>query len=87
MLANHGALGATFHLARLFEVCSLVAIIGMTANFISEIVSNDLTPPNVLIGTITVVNLRASFFQRLCADGDADLHRSNLLLDNHHPVA
>ncbi|RMJ25455.1 hypothetical protein PHISP_03690 [Aspergillus sp. HF37] len=54
MLTTHGALGATFHLARLFEECSLIAIIGMTAKFISDIVSNDATPPSILIGTITV---------------------------------
>lgn len=57
MLTTHGALGATFHLARLFQGCSLIAIIGMTANFISTMVSNDSTPPNILIGTITVVRL------------------------------
>jgi hypothetical protein len=56
MLTTHGALGATFHLARLFEECSLIAIIGMTANFISDIVRNDATPPSILIGTITVVS-------------------------------
>lgn len=51
---QYGALGAALQLARVFQMCSLIAIIGMTANFISEIVSNDLTPPDVLIGTISV---------------------------------
>lgn len=55
MLANNGALGATFQIARLFQGCSLIAIIGMTANFISEIVSSSGSPPSILIGTIAVV--------------------------------
>lgn len=53
---QYGALGAALQLARVFQMCSLIAIIGMTANFISEIVSNDLTPPDVLIGTISIVS-------------------------------
>lgn len=52
---RYGALGATFQLARLFQACSLIAVVGMTAKFISVIVSNNGTPPNVLIGTISVV--------------------------------
>ncbi|KAJ5342872.1 hypothetical protein N7541_011996 [Penicillium brevicompactum] len=51
---RYGALGATFQLARLFQACSLIAVVGMTAKFISVIVSNNGTPPNVLIGTISV---------------------------------
>lgn len=54
--AKYGALGATFQIARLFQGCSLVAIIGMTANFIAEIVNSSLTPPDVLVGTISVVS-------------------------------
>ncbi|KAJ5096389.1 hypothetical protein NUU61_005745 [Penicillium alfredii] len=53
-MARYGALGATFQIARVFEACSLIAIIGMTAKFISSIVNNNATPPNVLIGTISV---------------------------------
>jgi hypothetical protein len=54
-MARYGALGATFQIARLFQTCSLIAAIGMTAKFISVIVSNNGTPPNILIGTISVV--------------------------------
>jgi hypothetical protein len=54
-MARYGALGATFQIARLCQACSLIAIIGMTAKFISSIVSSNDTPPNVLIGTISVV--------------------------------
>ena len=52
---HHGALGATFSLVRLLQVVSLIGIIGMTANFVSEMVSANSTPPNVLIGTLSVV--------------------------------
>jgi hypothetical protein len=56
---NHGALGASFKIARVLQAACLIAIIGMTANFISEMVSRSTTPPKVLVGTITVV--RAAF--------------------------
>ncbi|KAJ5806766.1 hypothetical protein N7474_010358 [Penicillium riverlandense] len=56
-MARYGSLGATFQLARLFQACSLIAIIGMTAKFISSIVSSNDTPPNVLIGTISVTSI------------------------------
>ncbi|KKK20237.1 hypothetical protein ARAM_003215 [Aspergillus rambellii] len=53
-MPKYGALGATFLLARIIQACSLIAIIGLTANFIAEIVRYDATPPGVFIGTITV---------------------------------
>jgi hypothetical protein len=56
MPPRYGALGATFQLARIFQTCSLIAIIGMTAKFISSIVNNDDTAPNIIIGTISVVS-------------------------------
>ena len=49
-----GALGATFTVVRAMEAISLITIIGMTANFISEMVSADQSPPQVLIGTLSV---------------------------------
>jgi hypothetical protein len=54
-MGKYGALGATFQVARIVQACSLIAIIGLTANFIAEIVSKNATPPSVFIGTITVV--------------------------------
>ncbi|GAT18954.1 hypothetical protein RIB2604_00300510 [Aspergillus luchuensis] len=55
-MAPHGLLGATFICARIIQLCSLIAIIGLTANFIAEIVSNGATPPAIFIGTITVLH-------------------------------
>jgi hypothetical protein len=54
-MPKHGALGATFQIARLTQACCLITIIGLTANFIAEIVDNNAKPPGVFIGTITVV--------------------------------
>lgn len=53
---NYGAIGATFKIVRILQGASLIAIIGMTANFISEIVSVNQSPPKVLIGTLSVVS-------------------------------
>ena len=50
-----GALGVTFTAFRAMQFLSLVAIIGMTANFINEIVSSQREAPDVLVGTLAVV--------------------------------
>lgn len=49
------ALRATFQIARIFQSCALIAVIGLTANFIAEIAKINAKPPNILVGTITVV--------------------------------
>ena len=54
---DYGALGATFKSVRVLQVISLISIIGMTANFISEMVNSNKTPPQVLIGTLSVVSV------------------------------
>jgi hypothetical protein len=57
MAPNFGALGATFTVVRAMQAISLITIIGMTSNFISEMVTADQSPPRVLIGTLSVVRL------------------------------
>ncbi|PYH94156.1 hypothetical protein BO71DRAFT_399107 [Aspergillus ellipticus CBS 707.79] len=52
-----GLLGATFLIARVIQLCCLITIIGLTANFIAEIVSNNASPPGIFIGTITVTSI------------------------------
>lgn len=54
MPSNFGALGATFTVVRAMEAICLISIIGMTANFISEMVTAKQSPPNVIIGTLSV---------------------------------
>lgn len=55
-----GVLGMTFTIVRAMQVVSLISIIGMTANFISEMVIAKTNPHQVLIGTLVVV----SFFRQ-----------------------
>ncbi|KAL4878317.1 hypothetical protein BJY04DRAFT_221255 [Aspergillus karnatakaensis] len=55
------ALGATFLIARIVQSCSLIAIIGLVANFIAEIVKYDAKPPGIFIGTITVTSLASLY--------------------------
>ncbi|KAK6948852.1 hypothetical protein Daesc_008923 [Daldinia eschscholtzii] len=49
-----GALGVTFTAFRAMQSASLIAIIGMTANFINDIVTSERDTPDVLVGTLTV---------------------------------
>lgn len=52
---DHGALGGTFKIVRILQTVSLISIVGMAANFISEMVSHSDTPSDVLVGTLSVV--------------------------------
>ena len=56
MAGPNGALGGTFKIVRILQVVSLIAIIGMAANFISDMVSNNHAPSDVLVGTLSVVS-------------------------------
>jgi len=49
-----GALGASFTVVRAMQAICLISIIGMTANFIAELVASNQSPPHVLIGTLSV---------------------------------
>ncbi|KAH8681891.1 hypothetical protein BX600DRAFT_505529 [Xylariales sp. PMI_506] len=51
-----GALGVTFTFLRVLQFLSLGTIIGLTANFINEIVTDQEDAPAVLIGTLTVAS-------------------------------
>ncbi|KAL8968907.1 MAG: hypothetical protein Q9183_002252 [Haloplaca sp. 2 TL-2023] len=51
---NHGALGSTFKIVRILQAISLIAIIGMAANFVAQMVSNNNTPSDVVVGTLSV---------------------------------
>lgn len=87
MAPRYGALGATFQLARIFQTCSLIAIIGMTAKFISSIVNDDKTPPNILIGVISVVSLKSIFSLPIdILTSNADLHCCDILHHHRNPV-
>lgn len=50
-----GALGGTFKVVRVLQVVSLISIIGMAANLISGMVSQNYAPSDVVVGTLSVV--------------------------------
>ncbi|KAL8856281.1 MAG: hypothetical protein Q9178_007118 [Gyalolechia marmorata] len=52
--SDNGALGTTFKVARILQSLSLIAIIGMAAYFISQMVSQNNAPSDVLVGTLSV---------------------------------
>ena len=58
MAGPTGALAGTFKIVRALQFISLIAIIGMAANFISEMVSNNSAPTDVLVGTLSIVSVR-----------------------------
>lgn len=60
---QHGALGMTFTVMRGMQAVSLISIIGMTANFIADMVANNTVPPSVLVGTLSVVSSLTIFIQ------------------------
>jgi hypothetical protein len=82
-MARYGALGATFQLARLFQTCSLIAAIGMTAKFISVIISNNGTPPDILIGTISVVCSLLTLRYPLTPNVDVKISLTISLVNRH----
>ncbi|KAJ4199284.1 hypothetical protein NW767_008485 [Fusarium falciforme] len=49
-----GALGHTWTAMRAMEFISFITIIGLTSNFISEMVAADYAAPSALIGTLVV---------------------------------
>ncbi|KAH7156435.1 hypothetical protein EDB81DRAFT_880753 [Dactylonectria macrodidyma] len=49
-----GALGMTWTAMRAMQVIALITIIGLTSNFISEMVMADYAAPSTLIGTLVV---------------------------------
>ncbi|KAK5100620.1 hypothetical protein LTS08_005371 [Lithohypha guttulata] len=55
MLGNQGALGATLVLSRYAQAASMIAVIGMASNFITEMISANINPPEVLLGTLSIV--------------------------------
>jgi hypothetical protein len=51
-----GALGLTFQTMRSMQFASLLTIIGLTANFVSEMVAADYEAPPAIIGTLVIVS-------------------------------
>ncbi len=83
---DYGALGATFKLCRILQAISLIGIIGMAANFISEMVSNNNAPSDVLVGTLSVVCNSRSRSCFITNESSIDLYSSALLRNHLYPV-
>ena len=83
---DYGALGATFKIVRLLQVISLLGCIGMAANFISQMVSQDDSPSEELVGTLSVVGVCLHLDDARADVCGVDLHRHPLLRDHCHPT-
>lgn len=57
-IPDYGALplAKTFLIVRGLSLVAMVGIVGMTANFVSEIVSTNVSPPQEIIGTLSIVS-------------------------------
>ena len=53
----HGALGVTFTAMRVMQGIALLAVIGLSANFVGETVDAGYVAPPPLVGTLVVVSL------------------------------
>ncbi|EMC99518.1 hypothetical protein BAUCODRAFT_339516 [Baudoinia panamericana UAMH 10762] len=62
-IPDYGAapLAKTFLLARGLSLVAMICIVGLTANFVSEIVSSNVDPPREIVGTLTTTSL-AGFY-------------------------
>ncbi|TKA56566.1 hypothetical protein B0A49_11992 [Cryomyces minteri] len=62
-IPSYGAapLSATFLIVRILELISMVAIVGMTANFVAEIVSTGTEPPKEIVGTLSMTSIAALY--------------------------
>lgn len=56
-----GPLSATFLMTRALQLVSFIGIIGMTANFVNDIVVNMQTPPPEVVGTLSITCI-ATFY-------------------------
>lgn len=68
-----GALGAMFTAMRLLQAVCLISIIGLTGNFVAELVSTSFSTPSALIGTLVVVSSFFLFFLPFSLTGVVDV--------------
>ena len=56
-IPDYGAapLAKTFMLTRGLALFAMICIVGLTANFVSEIVSTNVDPPREIVGTLAIV--------------------------------
>ena len=56
MAGPDGALGVTFKSVRILQAICILCVIGLTSNFVSQIINSNERAPQVLIGTLSVVS-------------------------------
>ncbi len=81
-----GALGATFTIMRACQFASLIAAIGLCANFISEIAEAERNSPPELIGALTVVSLYPVSLIEEAANEVPGRHLGHLRRHHLHPL-
>lgn len=59
-IPDYGAapLAKTFVLVRGLSLVAMVSIVGLTANFVAEIVATNVDPPREIVATLTIVRMR-----------------------------
>ncbi|GAB7329437.1 hypothetical protein MBLNU13_g01222t1 [Cladosporium sp. NU13] len=60
-MASTTPLGRTFLISRGLSVVAMVSIVGITAHFVSQLVSSNIDPPREIVGTLTVTSLAALY--------------------------
>lgn len=60
-MASSAPLARTFLISRGLSVVAMVSIVGMTAHFVSQLVSSNIDPPREIVGTLTVTSLAALY--------------------------
>lgn len=62
-IPSYGALplAKTFILLRSLSLIAMITIVGLTANFVSLIISQDVSPPREIVGTLTITCLAALY--------------------------
>ncbi|PHH73686.1 hypothetical protein CDD82_5325 [Ophiocordyceps australis] len=59
--AEYGALGVMFSVMRILQTIVLITMIGLTSNFISEMVAASYQTPSALIGTLVIACMVAVY--------------------------
>jgi hypothetical protein len=64
-IPSYGAapLSATFLMVRVAQIISMVIILGLTGNFVNEMVMADLEPSKEIVGTLSIVCLLHTIYQ------------------------
>lgn len=57
-------LAKTFLISRAFSLVAMIAVVGITAHFVSQLVDSNIDPPREIVGTLSVVSFSTSLSTR-----------------------